>query len=78
MFWMLCEGELTGSAWLGNDHSCRYAGKFFTFDLLDEGRGEIRAVAFGAEAERFEPLVPLGNIVQISKARRKPKRKNVR
>ena len=54
------------------------AGKFFTFDLLDQQGGEIRAIAFGPQADAFEPLVKIGAILQISKASLKPKKNNVR
>ena len=55
-----------------------HAGRFFTFDVLDSHGGEIRAIAFNAEADRFEPVVAVGDIVDISKASLKPKRNNVR
>ena len=57
---------------------CLYAGRFFTFDVLDAHGGEIRAIAFNNEADRFEPIVNVGDIVDISKASLKPKRNNVR
>ena len=40
--------------------------------------GEIRAIAFGNQADKFEPLVQLGAILQISKGTLKPKKNNVR
>ena len=58
--------------------SCWLPGKFFTFDLLDQQGGEIRAIAFGPQADAFEPLVKMGAILQISKASLKPKKNNVR
>lgn len=53
-------------------------GKFFTFDLLDNLGGEIRCLAFNNEADRFEAVVEVGAILQVSKASLKPKRNNVR
>ena len=58
--------------------SCCCAGRFFTFDVLDSHGGEIRAIAFNTEADRFEPVVAVGDIVEISKASLKPKRNTVR
>lgn len=54
------------------------AGKFFSFDLLDVGGGEIRAIAFNQQATDFEPLVQIGVILQISKASLRQKKNNVR
>jgi len=54
------------------------SGRFFTFDVLDSHGGEIRAIAFNGEADRFEPVVAVGDIVEISKASLKPKRNTVR
>ena len=56
----------------------RASGRFFTFDVLDSHGGEIRAIAFNGEADRFEPVVAVGDIVEISKASLKPKRNSVR
>ena len=61
---------------LGSTRVC--SGRFFTFDMLDAHGGEIRAIGFGNEADRFEPVVNVGEIVEISKASLKPKRNNVR
>ncbi|KAG2449859.1 hypothetical protein HYH02_005382 [Chlamydomonas schloesseri] len=46
----------------------RGEGKVFSFDLLDKDGGEIRATAFGAEADKFFEVVEAGAIYQISKA----------
>ncbi|GFR50485.1 hypothetical protein Agub_g12748, partial [Astrephomene gubernaculifera] len=43
-------------------------GKVFSFDLLDRDGGEIRATAFGAEADKFYEMVEAGKIYQITKA----------
>lgn len=43
------------------------AGCVFNFDLLDSS-GEIRVVAFGDTAEKFEPQVKMGTFYQLSKA----------
>ena len=45
---------------------------------MDSEGGEIRALGFGDLADRFEPMVQVGMIVQISKASLKRKRDNVR
>ncbi|KAG2491292.1 hypothetical protein HYH03_010298 [Edaphochlamys debaryana] len=49
-------------------------GKVFSFDLLDRDGGEIRATAFGAEADKFFEVIEAGQVYQISKASLNPKR----
>lgn len=55
-------------------NNARGEGKFFTVDLLDAQGGEIRAIAFNDQAERFEPILQAGAVVTISKASLKPKK----
>eukprot|EP00892_Ulva_mutabilis_P012722 jgi/Ulvmu1/9822/UM056_0063.1 len=43
------------------------AGCVFNFDLLDKS-GEVRIVAFGDTAEKFEPRVQMGSFFELSKA----------
>lgn len=43
------------------------SGCVFNFDLLDSS-GEVRVVAFGETAEKFEPDVKLGTFYELSKA----------
>jgi replication factor A1 len=55
------------------DGACRFNnarsdGKFFSFDLLDKEGGEIRAVAFNEQADKFLNLIQIGNVYTLTKA----------
>ena len=56
--------------------NARGEGKFFSFDLLDGQDGEIRAVAWNDQCDRFYDQVEQGRVYYISKASLRNKRGN--
>ena len=54
--------------------NARGEGRLFSFDLLDEHGGEIRAVAFGDACDRWAGVVAPGNVITLSRASLKQKR----
>ena len=56
--------------------NARGEGKFFSFDLLDSQDGEIRAVAWNDQCDRFFDQVEQGRVYFISKASLRNKRGN--
>ena len=56
--------------------NARGEGKFFSFDLLDSQDGEIRAVAWNDQCDRFFDQVKQGRVYFISKASLRNKRGN--
>ena len=56
--------------------NARGEGKFFSFDLLDGLDGEIRAVAWNDQCDRFYDQVEQGRVYYISKASLRNKRGN--
>lgn len=54
--------------------NARGEGRFFTCDLLDAHKGEIRCIAFNDQCDKFEPIIKQGMVLQISKASLKPKK----
>ena len=56
--------------------NARGEGKFFSFDLLDSQNGEIRAVAWNDQCDRFFDQVEQGRVYFISKASLRNKRGN--
>ena len=51
-----------------------HAGKFISFELVDQHGGEIRGVAFNSACDKHEHLVSLGNVILVSKASLKPRK----
>jgi len=56
--------------------NARGEGKFFSFDLLDADGGEIRAVGWNDQCDRFFDQVEVGQVYLLSKASLKNKRGN--
>lgn len=56
-------------------HNARGEGKVFSFDLVDEDGGEIRATAFNETAEKFEGMIEPFKVYMVSKGTLKPARK---
>ncbi|AQK79413.1 Replication protein A 70 kDa DNA-binding subunit C [Zea mays] len=56
-------------------NNARGAGKVFSFDLLDEQRGEIRATCFNTQADQFFNLIEVDKVYLISKGSLKPAQK---
>lgn len=67
-------GRVTSKGELRRFSNARGEGKVFSFDLLDRDGGEIRATAFGAEADKFFEIIEVGGIYQLSKASLQQKR----
>ncbi|EFJ49234.1 hypothetical protein VOLCADRAFT_104448 [Volvox carteri f. nagariensis] len=61
-------GRVTSKGELRRWTNVKGEGKVFSFDLLDLAGGDIRATAFGAEADKFFETIEVGAIYQISKA----------
>ncbi|KAL4425850.1 hypothetical protein ABPG75_009866 [Micractinium tetrahymenae] len=56
--------------------NARGEGRFFSFDLLDSHGGEIRAVAWNDQCDKWESQVEQGKVYMISKASLRNKRGN--
>lgn len=53
----------------------RREGKLFTFDLIDEKRGEVRAVLFNRSVDKFFDMTEVDKVYLISRGRMKVARK---
>ena len=69
------KARVTSKSDLRRYQNARGEGKVFSFDLLDNGRGEIRATCFNDAADRFYDVVQVGKVYIISRGQLKPARK---
>ena len=54
--------------------NARGEGRFFSFDLIDAGNGEIRCTAFNETCDKFFERVQEGRVYTLSKASVRPKK----
>lgn len=57
-------------------NSAKGDGRFFSFDIIDNGGGEIRVVCWNDTVERFYDQIQVGSVYLISKASLRNKRGN--
>jgi replication factor A1 len=69
------KARVTSKSDLRRYQNARGEGKVFSFDLLDNNRGEIRATCFNDAADRFYDTVHVGKVYIISRGQLKPARK---
>ena len=67
-------GRVTAKSDVRHYSNARGEGRLFSFDLLDEHGGEIRAVGFGDACDRWAGVVQAGAVVTLSRATLKQKR----
>lgn len=68
------KARVTQKSDLRRYHNARGEGKFFSFDLLDAQGGEIRAVAWNDQADRFYEQIEPGAVYVLSRASLRPRR----
>lgn len=70
------KARVTAKGEIRRYHNAKGDGKVFSFDLLDNDGGEIRATCFNALVDRFYEVVEVGKVYVVSRGNLKPAKKD--